>query len=254
MIHREPRGAVVVLRLDHGKANAFDLELCQALMHELERLEAADEHRAVVLTGTGTIFSAGVNLRRLLDGGETYVNAFVPALIEAFRTLFAFPLPVVAAINGHAIAGGCVLAAACDYRIMARGSGTIGVPELRVGVPFPYVAIEILRYATPPERLQELVFLGRTFGMEEALGRGLVDEVTPSEELLARGHEVAEHLGSAALTRFRLTKRQLRRPSLDRIARHAPDTADPEVLAAWREPETLAAIRAYVEQTLGSGR
>ena len=136
MLHIQDHSGITVLRLDHGKAHALDIDLCRALRQALAERVRDDSVRALVLTGTGSIFCAGVDLFRLIDGGADYIDEFVPLLVATFHELFAFPRPVVAAINGHAIAGGCVLAAASDYRIMADGSGTIGVPELRVGVPF----------------------------------------------------------------------------------------------------------------------
>ena len=75
-----------------------------------------------MLTGTGTVFSAGVDLRRLTEGGRDYVQAFLPLLGDAFFKTFTFPKPLIAAVNGHAIAGGCILACACDYRIMSAGT------------------------------------------------------------------------------------------------------------------------------------
>lgn len=242
---REERDGVVVLRLDHGKAQALDVELCEALASELELIDGADAV-GVVITGTGTIFSAGVDLYRAVEGGPEYIERFLPVLARAFTKLFAFPRPVVAAVNGHAIAGGCVMTCACDYRIMARGPGTIGVPELKVGVPFPYIAIEILRFATPNERLQELLYLGRTFGVDDAVAHGLIDEVAAPNDLLDRACEVARLLGSGQRARFELTKRQVRQPSLDRIARHDRDTAH-EVSRAWKDPATLEAIRRYLK-------
>src|SRR5262245_14622366 len=154
----------------HGKVNALDLELLLALRDTFAGLRDA---RAVVLTGAGRSFSAGVDLRRLLDGGATYTAEFLPALQSACRALFEHPRPVVAAVNGHAIAGGCVLVAACDRRIMA--AGTIGVTELAVGVPFPTVPLEVLRHAVGPATA-DLVLTARTMTPEQALAVGLVDE------------------------------------------------------------------------------
>ena len=246
MVHHIERAGVVGLRLDHGKAHALDPDLCHALREALDAASRENGVRAVVLTGTGAIFCAGVDLYRLLDGGPAYVDRFVPVLIDTFRRLFAFPLPVVAAVNGHAIAGGCVLAAACDYRIMAEGRGTIGVPELQVGVPFPLVAIEILRFATSTAHLQELVYRGKTYGVTEAYERGLLDEVVPADQLVDRAFEVAARLASPPAARFRITKRQLRQPSLDRMDAHAAAT-DSEVVAEWKRDETQRAIRAYLD-------
>jgi enoyl-CoA hydratase len=246
MLHLIQEHEIATIRLDHGKAHALDLELVGALRDALGDL-ARRPARALVLTGTGTIFSAGVDLPRLISGGADYAGRFVPALIECLRELFAFERPVVAAVNGHAIAGGCVLAAACDYRLMARGGGTIGVPELRVGLPFPLVAIEILRFATSAAHLQELVYRGTTYSVDQALERGLVDQVVEPAELLARAQEVARGLAAEPAARFRLTKRQLRAPTLAAIERHAADT-DAAVLAEWSRPETIAAIGRYLEE------
>jgi enoyl-CoA hydratase len=246
MLQSDLHDGIMTLRLDHGKAHALDLELGRALVEAFTRLGTAPEVRAAVLTGTGSIFCAGVDLHRVLDGGATYARAFVPLLSQIFHSLFACPKPVVAAVNGHAIAGGCVLAAACDYRLMARGPATIGVPELRVGVPFPLTAIEILRFATSTAHLQELVYQGATHTPETAAERGLVDEVVEAGDLAARAAAVADRLAQEPVARFRITKRQLRAPTLERIAAHAAET-DVAVLDEWLRPETLTAIRGYLE-------
>src|SRR6266446_2057742 len=150
---------IQTIRLQHGKANALDLELCM----ELEtRLHDALEADAVILTANGPIFSAGVDLVRLTNEGAPYVAKFVPALTSMLRTLFAFPRPVVSAINGHAIAGGCVIAAASDARVMAAGNGRIGMPELVVGVPMPSLVVEVCRFAFPPPLPQTLFYTGAT--------------------------------------------------------------------------------------------
>ena len=104
MITSETRDRVAVVRLEHGKVNAFDVELMRGWISELARLDQADTS-AVVLTGTGTVFSAGVELRRLTEGGRNYVKAFLPLLGDAFFKTFTFAKPLVAAVNGHAIAG-----------------------------------------------------------------------------------------------------------------------------------------------------
>src|SRR5262245_17682571 len=151
MIERSQHEGILTLRLAHGKASALDVELLDALLHELDGV--AEDVHALILTGTGSIFSAGVDLFRLTEEGADYVRRFLPLLSRFLRTLFSFPRPVVAAVNGHAIAGGCVIALACDARLMAEGDATIGLPELLVGVPFPTAAREIVRFAVPGEQL-----------------------------------------------------------------------------------------------------
>ncbi len=245
MLQREYLNGIAVLRLQHGKAHALDVELARALRDAAAELGRSDTVRAVVLTGTGSIFCAGVDLFRILEGGPAYIDAYVPLLEDMLFELFQLPRPVVAAINGHAIAGGCVLAAACDYRIMANGPGTIGVPELRVGLPFPLVGIEILRFATSETHLQELVYRGKTYAVAEAYERGLVDEVADPDRLLDHALDVADELSAEPSARFRITKQQLRTPTLERVKRDSAAT-QVQVLDAWKDPSSTAAIRSYV--------
>lgn len=252
MIHREDRGAVAILRMEHGKAQALDTELLTALDGALRDLEE-ERPDAVVLTGTGAIFSAGVDLFRILDGGADYLDSFLPALGRGVRRLFAFPRPVVAAVNGHAIAGGCILACAGDLKVMAEGDGRIGVPELRVGVPFPVAPLEVLRFAVPPQHLQKLAYVGRTYGARDALGWGLVDELVPPERLLERAVEAAGELAAIPAASFELTKAHLRRPTLERMDRLGPEV-DPRVAELWAHPDVHDHIREYVERTIGKGR
>jgi enoyl-CoA hydratase len=249
MIHLEERGSITVLRLDHGKVNALDSELLVTLRERLAEVEASPA-RALVLTGAGSCFSAGVDLWRVLEGGPAYVEEFVPLLSGALSRLFSFPRPVVAAINGHAIAGGCVIACACDYRIMATGPGLIGVPELRVGVPFPVIAFEILQSAAPSRLLNRLVYLGEMFGPERAEELGLIDQALPPESVMECAGEVAEGLSIIPADTFRVTKRQLREPILERAA-HAGAAADAEAARIWASDEVMAAIRDHMERSTG---
>lgn len=245
MLQREQHDTVTVLRLEHGKVQALDLELCHEIAEAFEHADEWDGTRAIVLTGTGSSFSAGVDLKRVLDGGASYVGPFLDALDRALGAVFRCPKPVVAALNGHAIAGGCALAAAADIRLMARGKGRVGVPELAVGVPFPWIALEALRLATPSESLQELLYLGETYNAEDALARGLVDEALDETELQRRALTIAQKLARVQPAAFALTKRQLRQASLD--AWKQQGAHERMVRLAWEHPDTHAAIRAYLE-------
>jgi enoyl-CoA hydratase len=247
MIERSQHEGVLTLRLAHGKASAIDVELLGALLAELNG--AGEDVRAVVLTGSGSIFSAGVDLFRLTREGADYVRRFLPLLSRFLRTLFAFPRPVVAAVNGHAIAGGCVIVLACDVRLMAEGAGTIGVPELLVGVPFPTAALEVVRFAVPADRVQSLVYTGRTLSAREALGAGLVDELAAPDALLGRAQELARRLALIPPTAYRLTKQALRAEALGRM--EAGESGDQAALEVWSAPQTLAHVREYLRRTLG---
>ena len=249
MIEREDTDDVVVLRLAYGKANALDYELCKAIVETLAALER-DDTRPVIITGSGRIFSAGVDLFRVVNEGRDYLNDFLPMLLDAFQKLFEFPRPLVAAVNGHAIAGGCVVACACDYRLAAEGAGRIGVPELLVGVPFPTIALEILRFSVGNAHLQTAVFTGGTFASKDALRMGFVDELVDEDDLVARALERARHFATIPARSYALSKRQLHELVMTRVAARAPED-DEAVRAVWMDPETLDNINGYLERTFG---
>jgi enoyl-CoA hydratase len=242
-------GPVRILSLVHGRANAIDVELLEALVAALDRAER-EGCRALVVTGSGSIFSAGVDLRRVLREDDGYLRRFVPLIGQGLRRLFSFPRPVVAALNGHAVAGGCIMACACDRRIAAAGTATIGVPELRVGVPYPTTALEILRFVVGDRGLEEIVYAAGTSGLEAARELGLVDEIVPAETLLERAVSAADRMARVAAETFALTKRQIRGSVLERLAAGAAE-ADREVVRIWRLASTREAIHAYVESKLG---
>jgi enoyl-CoA hydratase len=239
----------VVLRIAHGRANALDLELLRALIEAVDGLAADPAVTAAILTGSGSVFSAGLDLFQLADGGAAYVRELLPVLGDALLRLLECDLPVVAAVNGHAIAGGCILAAACDRRVMATGRGRIGVTELLVGVPFPVVPFEILRGAVPVPALADLVLSARTLSAEEARQVGLVDDVVEPEVLEVTALEAARRLGALAPAALRLAKRDLHAPVLEAIARRRA-ASDVEMEAVWASPATLARVRDYIERTL----
>jgi enoyl-CoA hydratase len=247
MIERSDDNGIVTLRLAHGKASALDLELVEGLARAVAEVALDDSVRAVILTGTGTIFSAGVDLFRLTNDGPEYAERFVPAFTRMYLDLFSLPRPLVVAANGHAIAGGCVFTLCGDYRLMAAGNGRIGIPEFLVGVPFPAAVIEIIRFAVPPQHVQHLMYSGRTVVPDEALRLGIVDKVT--ESLPTQALEVAFHLANLPPAAFQLAKRQLRDKAISR-AKHYANEFDAAVLEQWKAPETHARIREYLATTV----
>jgi enoyl-CoA hydratase/carnithine racemase len=247
MIEVSEQNGVAILRMADGKANTMTIELCEAL---IARFKEASRARAVVITGSGRIFSAGVDLVRLLDGGVPYIRKFLPVLSAMFATMFSHPKPVVAAVNGHAIAGGCVLACAADRRLMARDAGRIGVTELLVGVPFPPVAMEIMRLATAPQYFEDALFSGATFAPQDAIARGFVHEIVEPQMLLDRAVAAAGAVAALPSAAFALTKRQTRQLAFTTRPASGAEVTDAEVEEIWTAPETLARIRDYVERTL----
>jgi len=196
-----------------------------------------------VLRGTSFVVGArgrsdwagpDVSRRRRFAAGECgrpdYVRKLLPVLHRSFDAVFFHPQPVVAAIDGHAIAGGCVLACCADRRIMARVGGRIGVTELLVGVPFPALAFEAVRFAVPARYLAEFMFGGATYETEAALQRGWVDEVVDADALMAQAMAAAQKLAQLSPAAFSQTKMQLPRRSASALseARRQPIRSPPK--------------------------
>ena len=251
MIVREDCGSVAVIRMAHGKVSAIDLELCAALTAEFQQV-AASPATALVLTGTGSAFSAGVDLFRVLQGRSEYIERFLPAMVTLFRTLLTFPRPAIAAVNGHAMAGGCILAAACDHRVMAEGNARIGIPELAVGVPFPSLPFEIVRARVKHSAFHELVYSGGVVQPRAAVELGLIDEIAEPATLIDRAREAAARLARIPSKTFALTKRTFTAPLLARV--DAAASIDAAVVDAWCSEAVLDRMRAYLDETVGKRR
>lgn len=248
VIERENVGGTAVIRLAHGPVSALDLELCEAITATFTAL-ADDPAEAVVLTGTGRAFSAGVDLRRITDDGAEYIDRFLPALSAAFRAAFTLAKPVVAAVNGHAIAGGCVLAACADAVLMAEGGGRIGVPELKVGVPFPQVPMQVLIHAVGPVVARRLVMGAQTHEPAAAQGFGLVDEVVAPDALLDRALAVASTtVAEIPADTFAATKVQSRRAALAVMDRGEGDDLTAEI---WHRRAADGWIADYLKSVTG---
>jgi enoyl-CoA hydratase len=248
MLRIDDVDGIHVLTLEHGKANALDTALCGKLADALDEL--ADRAKAVVITGNGSCFCAGVDLMAIRDGGAEQVAEFLPELIRAFRALFNFPRPLVAAINGHAIAGGCVIACAADYRIMSRATGVIGMAELAVGVPLPAAAMEIVRFASRADRLQEILYLAKSVPPDQAINLGLIDAIEEPDKLLQAANKVATRMARIPTHSFELTKRRVRQRVFDDLDSQATQAYDQEVIKSWQSGTVLNAIDQFVKRTL----
>ena len=236
-MHVELADGVTTIRIDHPPVNAFDLGLVDDAIATVRGIQGP-----IVLTGVGTCFSAGVDLRAIIEGGAGYIDRFLAAISDAFLAVFDHPAPVVAAINGHAIAGGCVIAMAADIRLMS--SGLIGLSEVAVGVPFPVAALEICRYAMGTS-VTRAVLEADNIDVESAAQRGWVDEVVASADLMARAVAKARALGRHSPTAYAAMKEQLHRHAREAI--DAGAELDANVRALWKSEETRARISAFLD-------
>ncbi|MGX7826500.1 enoyl-CoA hydratase/isomerase family protein [Actinokineospora sp. 24-640] len=246
LVHVETHDDVLVLRLANGMANLLDEDLCPRLS-ALLAAAAESDHRAVVLVGNGRVFSAGADLTRVVDGGREHLRRQLSVLSRLLLDAFAFPKPLVAAVDGHAIAGGAVLAAACDHVVMTSGA-TIGVVEVTLGVPLPATALEILRFRVGTG-LSRMTFDAERMGAAEALALGLVDEVAPLEEVLGTAFARAGRLAQIPEETFSYLKDRLRGGAVRSIRDLAADD-DRRVVEVWSCPTVRASLLDYARATL----
>lgn len=244
----ERTGRVVLLRMNAGKANAINPAFLDRMNALLDELEAAAP-RALVLTGHGRAFCAGLDLPALIELDSPALTAFIHRFSELMLRVFMLPWPVVAAVNGHAVAGGCVLALQADQRLMASGEGVIGLNEVRLGIGLPSVVVETLRCQVPPSSLFPIASEGGLFPPAEAHRLGLVHEVVEPDRLVDRALERAAALADIPAQAFAAVKCSLRGPVLAAIR-----GAEGEDAAAWvgtfHGPEGQVLLREVVARLL----
>jgi enoyl-CoA hydratase len=236
--------AIRVIRIAGGKANAMDEAMLDAIERQIDDFEGGPG-RAAVITGYERYFSAGLALPRLVDLERGAMRAFIGRFARAMTRVLACEKPIVAAINGHAIAGGCVLALMCDWRICADGGAKLGLSETQLGIGLPAAVIEPLRAQVPPASLVPIALEGRLLSPREALALGLVHEVVAADELAARAEAKARALAAPAPAAVAQVKRALRAPILDAIER----TADAETerwLDSWFSEDAQVRLRMAV--------
>lgn len=246
---KEPFG---ILHLHASNANAMNQQVLQAISAGLQEAAKANL-KGLVLTGYDRFFSAGLDLLAVSEFDREQMRRFMADWEAAMIQLFEFPMPVIAAINGAATAGGCILAMACDYRIMAAESALIGMNGIRLGISLPAAALEILREGIPASQLAYVLYSGRLFKAEEALQRGFVNEIAQQKDLLetalVRLREFAGHAGNPAAS----LKAALRRNTLARIRENAEEMRE-KFLDVWFNPTAQKAIAEARKELLAKHR
>ncbi|MGH8086046.1 MAG: enoyl-CoA hydratase/isomerase family protein [Lysobacter sp.] len=238
-------GGIVELKLARPPVNALDPALCRDLRAALDAAVVA-EARGIVLSGGPKVFSAGLDVPYLLslgDDREALTSAW-QSFFAAARALAACPVPVAAAIAGHAPAGGCVLALCCDYRVMAAGDFRIGLNETQVGLVAPEGVQRLLRRAVGPNIAERLLVMGDLVEAERALRIGLVDELAEIKQVAARAHVWLRQLLALPHDAMSQTRRIAR---ADLVEALQPEHIQLErFIEAWSAPGTQGALRALV--------
>ncbi len=196
---------VAVVRLDNGKVNSLSTGLLRQLTDLIDEL-VGDLPGALVVTGSERMFSAGADVGEL--AGPEAAGAVTAAFHTALDALAGFPRATVAAISGYALGGGCELALACDFRVVAE-TARLGLPEILLGIIPGGGGTQRLARLVGPARAKDLIFTGRQVRAAEALEMGLVDEVVPPTGVLDRAMDKAAQLASGPLAAQELAKQAI---------------------------------------------
>jgi enoyl-CoA hydratase len=216
---------IAEITLDDGKVNAMSLDLFRGLGAVLDRAEA-DRPGALVITGRAGAFSAGLNMKLLPTLAPADLRTTLLAFGRTMLRVFTFPIPTVAALSGHAIAGGAMLAFACDLRVMAEGPFRLHLNEVAIGLPLPTWAIVMAESAVPSRWQTDTILHARPYSPDEALERGLVEDVArPANRLRDVAREAAARLKPLDLAAYATAKVRLRA----RAVRWAEERLEPEL-------------------------
>jgi enoyl-CoA hydratase len=239
---------IAVVSFARPPMNAMDAGLLEELAGLFDRLSGDPAVRAAVITGEGKAFSAGLDLKLLPSLDLAGQHRLISAMNRGFGTLYAWPKPLIVAVNGHAIAGGMVVALCGDWRLVADVPLKASLAEVRVGVPFPVSALDIVRGELAPAAARRMVLLGEELDAAGAVALQVFDECVPADSLLTRAVACAEEKAKLPPRAFSLIKRELRGGVLARIAAARAGAAEPRY-AGWIGEETRQAAAAALRGT-----
>jgi enoyl-CoA hydratase/carnithine racemase len=177
-----------------AEENRFNLPMLDAFKDSLDAVEADESASAVVLTGEGKFFSNGLDLEWMTEAGEESTRLVVERLQALYIRLLTFPMPVVAAVNGHAFAGGAMLALACDERVMREDRGYFCLPEVDINIPFVPGMSRLIQSKLTPAAAHKAMIGGHRFGGPEAVEWGIADQVAAEGDVLVAAAERAKAL------------------------------------------------------------
>lgn len=234
-------GGSAVVAMSHGKVNALDESTVDELIKVMATLEKDPNVRVVVLTGRDKFFSFGFDIPQFMDYSVEDFTHFLKKFTELYRTIFMFPKPVIAAINGHCIASGAMLATACDYRIMVAGRTKIGINELGFGSTVFAGTVEMLKYVVGSRNACKILYSADLFSAGDALTLGFVDKVTTSIDMPRELGEVTRNFASKDMRAFASLKRLLRQNVHQHMLKYEAESIT-EFVKIWYSDETRAQL------------
>ena len=237
---------LAIITLNRGKSNSLNREMVIELGDMLQNIEADDNIGGVLITGKENFFSAGLDLIELYNYNEDEAKSFWHLFLNFVAKITAFKKPMIAAINGHSPAGGCVIALACDARIMAEGHFIIGLNEVPVGIIVPHSIFSLYSFWLGKAHATRSLLEGKLFSPEEALAIGLIDELVKQDSILtAAERRVRKYMAFESKT-WSQSKLNIRKSLIENTS--ADQSADLEImLKQWWAPSTRAILKTIID-------
>lgn len=241
-IESQRSGGIATLTLRRGKVNALNGAVINQLRGTLKTLECDPEVKAIVLTGAGKFFSFGFDIPEFLSFTKEQFTEYLTSFTELYTYIFLYPKPIVAALNGHTIAAGCMLALACDYRVMVSGKAKIALNEISFGSSVFAGSTEMLRFWVGGANATAVLLSGAMYAAEEAKSLGLVQEVTTDGKLMDMAGKVASDFASKYQAAFFSIKSLLRK-GIGKDMRDQERDAIKEFVDIWYSESTWANLK-----------
>ncbi|HEY44064.1 MAG TPA: enoyl-CoA hydratase/isomerase family protein [Anaerolineae bacterium] len=236
---------IATVLLSRGKVNALNEPLVEQFYDNLVNIEKDETIGAILLTGKGKFFSFGFDVPEFLAYSRDEFERFLRKFTDLYRYLFLYPKPTVAALNGHTIAGGCMIATACDHRLMVSGKAKISLNEISFGASVTAGAVEMLTYCIGHRKAQDVLFSGAMFTPEEACQIGLIDQIIEEDKLLEASKLIAQDYINKDLVAFASIKKWLKGPAVERMQQREADSIK-EFARIWYSENTWKNLQAIV--------
>lgn len=221
MIDLKTDDQVAIVQMTGGVTNPLNPACVSVFAETVQQVKSdPDIHALVLRSANNKFFSIGLDIPQLIDLSEEDFRQFYKLFNQVCMELYTMPKPTVAAVTGHAIAGGCILALCCDYRLIARGRKLMGLNEIKLGVPVPYLAHLVLESLVGIRQAREIMDTGDFYAAQESLKMGMVDQVVPLSHVVPKSIERARRLGSMHQEAFRMIKRNRTEKVETRVRSH----------------------------------
>lgn len=236
-----------ILQLNRGKVNAINHEMVKEIRSVVADVAASDEVEGLILTGTPHFFTAGLDVIELYSYDKDKITEFFADFGGMFIDMVQFEKPLIAALTGYSPAGGCVMAVACDYRVMAKGEKyTIGLNEVAVNVQISKNLTDAYAFWIGTAKAHKYILDGKLFKVDEALNVGLIDEAVELEDVLSAAEKQMKKYLSFHQGIFKNSKKHLRQNWLDQLETD-PEKSLKQASEMWWQPEIRSRMKAFVE-------